>query len=236
MPTYQISLEYITATPSPINTATISPKTPFSISSNTSPYSVINISKDIMNLLLEINLFHNNQAETDFRHPLTRLDALAIIIQLLGKDETVNSYIGENPFKDIAKSEEHIVAYAVSQGIAYGVTDSIFEPNRIITYQEFTAFLLRALGYNEKSKDFTYPTVFNKALSIGLYAPNEYVFFKDNSNYVFYGAIISISDALLTNVKGEDKNLLYVMVDKNLISKVPADNYIDEVKRIYLKR
>jgi hypothetical protein len=80
---------------------------------------------------------------------LNRIDALVLIIRLLGREEAALSFDGINPFTDTPDWASKYLAYAYDQGITLGVSATQFAPDLNVTLQEFTTFILRVLGYHE---------------------------------------------------------------------------------------
>ena len=82
----------------------------------------------------------------------TRLEALALIIRLMGLEKDAFAFTGANRFTDVPGWGERYAAYGYHIGITVGVNDerTLFAPNRQVTAHEFTTFLLRVLGYSEQ--------------------------------------------------------------------------------------
>lgn len=108
----------------------------------------------------------NNGYELD-RVP-TRQEVLVMLIRLLGKESEVKNGIWSHPFKDVDDWASSYVGYAYQKEIAKGVSATSFEGTGYATAQQYTVFLLRALGYTEASNDFTWDSPFKKSDSIGL--------------------------------------------------------------------
>ena len=162
--------------------------------------------------------------------PLTRIQALILTIRLLGLEEEALAFEGVNPFGDVPKYAEPYTAFAYANGITNGVRPNRFEPDRPITAQEFTAFLLRVLGYSDKAgMDFEYRDTLKKAVEVSLYnvetlgGLSEGVFLRDY-------AVTAMVHALLTNVKDdEDVMLIDTLVDSGAITREQADAFIAAV-------
>jgi hypothetical protein len=99
------------------------------------------------------------------------LEGLLQILRLLGAEEKARSFQGGRIFGDVPEWGERLTAYAFYKGLAYGIDEKhgVFAPERSLTYQDFTAMLLRVLGYRETRGDFEYSGAIEKAKDIRLY-------------------------------------------------------------------
>jgi hypothetical protein len=154
---------------------------------------------------------------------LTRLEALAIVIRLMGNEKAAFEYTGQNPFTDVPSWGDRYVAYAYSAGITSGVSATTFDSTRNVTHGEFTAFLLRTLKYSEKNGDFQYANALQKAVSVGLYTASEISAAK--SVYLRGDSVIAMSKALFTKPKASAKILLDTLADSNAITKENAATF-----------
>jgi len=155
---------------------------------------------------------------------LTRLEALTLVIRLMGLEKEAMDYTGANPFTDITAWGDRYAAYAYHLGIAFGINKehTLFAPDREVTFQEFTAFLLRVLDYSEANGDFEYITAIQKAASAGLFKLND-VTKLSADNFLRSYAVLEMANALVTEVKGSDTILLYKLRDKGVIAEDDAD-------------
>jgi hypothetical protein len=169
--------------------------------------------------------------------PLTRIEALAIVVRLMGLEEKANAYTGLNPFTDTPAWGDRIAAYAYQQGITVGINNAhtLFAPDRNVTYQEFTAFLLRVLGYFEKSGDFAYEQALDKAIDVTLFALRERQLISSASEYLRADAVIGMVDALLTKTKASDKRLIDKLISDGVIRQEAANSFISSVTAVYTR-
>jgi hypothetical protein len=162
---------------------------------------------------------------------LTRLEALALVIRLMGLENESKAYTGTNTFTDVPSWGDRYAAYGYNAGITAGINSehTLFAPDRQVTFQEFTAFLLRALGYTEASGDFKYEKSIQKASDVGLFSPYELSRISTD-NFLRGNAVLEMADALETKSKGGDALLLYKLADKNVFSKADADWFAANIK------
>jgi len=160
---------------------------------------------------------------------LTRIQGLIMIIRLMGVEEEAMAFDGDNPFTDVPGWAVPYVAYGYAEGITNGISNDLFGPDMHMTCQQFTAFQLRVLGYNEKNGDFEYPGTLLKAVEVNLYTEDVLAELNDGA-FLRGDAFIAMVNALMTNMKGsEDKTLLDSLVEGGIITKDEADEFVKAV-------
>lgn len=76
----------------------------------------------------------------------TRAEALVSLIQAIGREDEALATTAENPFADVPEWADRYAAYAYENGIIAGVGGNLFDSDREITAEEYTAMLERAKG------------------------------------------------------------------------------------------
>jgi len=161
--------------------------------------------------------------------PLNRMEALTLVVRLMGLEERALAYTGPNPFGDTPDWGSRIAAFAYNEGITAGTGNGLFEPERIVTYQEFTAFLLRVLGYSEADGDFLFEQALSKAVNVGLYSESQRNIQEGPGQYLRSDAVLNMVNALLTNTRDANTNLLDTLVSNNVIERQLAIRFIADV-------
>lgn len=84
----------------------------------------------------------------------TRIQALIMLIRLLGEEEAALACTAPSPFSDISSGYwgYRYLAYAYEKGYTNGVEDNKFAPDRPANAGMYTEFVLRALGYSDTSQ------------------------------------------------------------------------------------
>jgi hypothetical protein len=167
--------------------------------------------------------------------PLTRLEAITLVIRLLGLEQSALAYTGVNPFIDVPVWGDRIVAYAYAQGITVGISNTEFDPASFVTQQQFMAFLLRVLGYYEKYGDFEYANAVNKAIDVKLLTPGEAKLFAAKQSYLRAYAIINMCDELQTALKGSTILLIDNLVAQGVLTRAAANSFLSAISRIYYR-
>jgi len=162
---------------------------------------------------------------------LTRLEALVLVIRLMGLDEVSKAYSGTNIFTDIPAWGDRYAAYAYNTGITSGVDskNNLFAPDKPVALQEFTALLLRVLEYKETNGDFNFEQAIQKGIDAGLF--NLFGITAFSSDEFLRGhAVLEIANALKTKPKGKETLLIYRLTDYGLFSRSDAGWFVDNIK------
>ena len=81
----------------------------------------------------------------------TRIQALIMFLRVLGEEDAALAYTGPAlPFTDIqpGSNSAKYVGYAYAKGYTNGYTATLWRPNQTVSLNQYTEFLLRALGYS----------------------------------------------------------------------------------------
>ena len=104
-------------------------------------------------------------SETDFaldRAP-TRVEALVMLIRLLGDDQKAKNSGATHPFTDVPQWADAYVGYAYQNGLTNGVSQTTFGTGTA-SAQMYLTFVLRALGYSDTNgEDFSWSNPYSLA-------------------------------------------------------------------------
>lgn len=124
--------------------------------------------------LKELGLFEgvgtNADGSTNFdlRRAPSRLEALVMLLRLLGKGTEAKAYTGACPFTDVPNWGKPYVAYAYDNGLTKGSSKTQFGMGDASCAMYLT-FVLRSLGYSDSSgADFTWDAPFTLAENVGI--------------------------------------------------------------------
>jgi hypothetical protein len=196
------------------------------------------ISKELYKLGLLLGTGVNNVGEPEFEldRPLTRVEALSLILRLLGVEGEAAKYSGENPFRDVPEWAQKYAAYAFNSGLVFGVDEqnTSMDAKRDITYQEFTAMLLRVLGYTEAKGSFAFDKALDKSVEASLFTFNENQVFSEQKAFSRNEAAVALADALTAYHPETEQLFIYTLVDKGILSLQQANAFISSLSEIYL--
>lgn len=164
-----------------------------------------------------LGLFNGTENGYELEKPLTRLEALIMLIRLSGK-ETDALYPDEeltHPFTDSPAWAEGslYMAYGYQNGLTNGVSATEFAPDARASLQMYVTYVLRALGY----KDSEAGTVWDSWIFLGEYAgilPD----FVDRNNFLRGDAVVISRAALNAKLCDSDVTLKEKLVENYAIS------------------
>lgn len=104
----------------------------------------------------------------------TRIQALIMLIRLLGEEDAAMERVGVSPFADIPAGYwgAPYVAYAVEKGYTNGVGGNRFAPDLPASSSMYVEFILRALGYSSTAQTDV-STAVRRALDAGVITDGE---------------------------------------------------------------
>lgn len=141
--------------------------------------------------LSAIGMFRGTDKGFELDRAPTRSEAAIMLVRLYGAEEeaTADYASGEitHPFTDVGSFASPYVAWLYSNGITKGTSDTTFSASKACTAQNYLAFLLRALGY-EDGTDFQYASIDTFAEEKGLFDTSMFsdTFLRDDLAAVTY--------------------------------------------------
>ena len=185
------------------------------------------------NTLYSLGLFKgvgtlaNGSPNFDLDRVPNRMEAVTLLVRLLGKEALAQSSSWRTPFTDVADWAKPYVGYAYVTGATNGISDTAFGSTNPVTATQYLTFVLRALGY-ESGKDFQWDAAWVLSDKIGLThgqysAANNSCFTRGDA------AIVSLA-ALKCKLKSSSQTLA-----DSLGIVVPLNSY-DLTQESYLTR
>lgn len=110
----------------------------------------------------------------DLEREPTRIQALVMLIRLLGEEDAALACTSPSPFRDISDGNwaRPYVAYAFERGYTNGVEEGRFAPDRTASMSMYVEFVLRALGYSSTGQT-DISSAAARALSAGILTAGE---------------------------------------------------------------
>lgn len=174
--------------------------------------------------LNDMGLFQGGANGYDLDRAPTRLEASVMLVRLLGAEEEAKAnQTYTAPFNDVADWAKPYVQYLYDNGLGNGVGNGKFGSDSLCTAQQYTTFLLRALGYSDAAGgDFTYATATDFAQKLGLVD----VLNCDEDNFLRDNLAAMSFTALATKPKSGEADLLTKLVQDGAIAKDDAEMYL----------
>lgn len=121
--------------------------------------------------LSAIGMFRGTAGGFDLDSAPTRGQAAIMLVRLFGAEtQAQNTYRSGRitcPFTDVSETVAPYAAWLAEEGLAAGITETTFGASEPCTAKAYTIFLLRALGYKDRT-DFTTINAESFAQSLGL--------------------------------------------------------------------
>lgn len=173
--------------------------------------------------LKQLGLFKGvSSTNLDLGRAPTRVEALVMLIRVLGEENNALSGTWRHPFTDVPDWADDYVGYAYVNGLTNGVAPTLFgdEDASAATY---LTFMLRALGYSDKNgADFTWDNPYDLARTTGI-LPDM----VDTENF-WRADVATISYAALNaTLKGSTITLAEKLIDSGALDLDYYDYYYD---------
>lgn len=168
--------------------------------------------------LEDMGLFQGSDTGYELDRVLTRGEAAAMLVRMLGAEDEALAENYEHPFTDLVGWESPYVGYMYAKGLTGGATADTYNPRGECSLQMYAAFILRALGYGD---DFAYADAVNFAAKLGVV---DFInagisgFRRDNAVAISY-------TALATHPKDSEVNLLTQLVEAGAVDAAAAAPY-----------
>jgi hypothetical protein len=158
----------------------------------------------------------------DLNREPTRIEALVMLIRVLGKESEAINGNWNHPFSDVPSWADKYVGYAYENKLTNGVSQTEFG-NSNANSAMYLTFVLRALGYSDTNGlDFTWDDPFAFSKDIGIL--NDCV----NTDTFWRSDVVSISYAALpTLIKGTNESLAQKLIKANVFTQETFNSYYD---------
>ena len=178
--------------------------------------------------LKSLNLF-KGVSETNFdlgRAP-SRIEALVIMLRLLGKEAEILDGSYKHPFNDVPSWANNYVGYAYENGLTKGISATKFGTDNASAAQ-FMTFVLRAMDYSDSNGDFTWDNPFKLAKEIGVL--DDSIVIDNGFLRADCGSICF--NALSAKLKGGTKTLGDKLISEKVFTKDQYDKVINADNQI----
>lgn len=167
------------------------------------------------NKLNEAKLFLGTDLGYELDRAPSRVEALTLLIRLLGLEEEVKDLEGNHNFNDVPNWANNYIEYATTHNLTNGISETEFGSNQLATEDQFLTFVLRALGYDDSKGDFYWKESKNMSIEIGLL--KEDYLSRDRSVFLRDDAVGISYNALFTSKKNSEEMLLDDLIEKGAV-------------------
>ncbi len=149
----------------------------------------------------------------------TRAEALVMLIRTLGKDSAARAGNYNHPFTDVPSWADIYVGYAYENGLANGVSATLFGAGNTAEGYTYLTFMLRALGYSDTGgADFTWDNPFELAREIGILPAGV-----DTMSFLRADVATVSLAALSATLKTSDVTLIGTLVSAGAVDAAAAE-------------
>ncbi|MDO5441942.1 MAG: S41 family peptidase [Bacillota bacterium] len=178
--------------------------------------------------LKALNLFKGVSATNfDLGRAPSRIEALVIMLRLLGKESEILAGNYTHPFTDVDEWANKYVGYAYENGLTKGVSVTKFGSGNASASQ-FMTFVLRAMGYSDAEGDFAWDNPFTLATQIGIMEDN----IKIDSGFWRADCGSICFNALGAKLKSGNKTLADKLIDEKVFTKAAYDTAVKKISEL----
>lgn len=144
--------------------------------------------------LKALGLFYGvSETNFDLERAPTRVEAVVMLIRVLGKEAEALDGTWRHPFTDVPAWATNYIGYAYSKGLANGVDYTRFGANEKATSAMYITYVLRALGYSDAGgADFKWDNPYALAQTTGILSSTV------NIKNFWRADVVQVSHAALT--------------------------------------
>ena len=149
----------------------------------------------------------------DLNRPATRVEALVMLIRLLGEESEANAGSWKHPFTDVPSWADKDVGYAYEKGLTKGSSGTTFGTGNA-SAQMYLTFVLRALGYSDAAGgDFTWDKTEELEKQVAILTDEVML-----DDFLRADAVLVSEAALCAQVKGSTVLLLDKLIDAGVFT------------------
>lgn len=183
---------------------------PFTASAAKDTQLAQTLAEDLKQLTLFMGV---SDTDFDLERAPTRVEALVMLIRVLGAEKQALDGTWTHPFTDVPAWADKYVGYGYANGLANGVSATSFGTGRANAAMYLT-FVLRSLGYSEKNDNFSWDKPFDIARTVGI-LPTQ----VDTANFLRADVVLVSYAALNVKLKGLNKTLAEKLIDAGVFTK-----------------
>lgn len=188
-------------------------------------FAADNISKteEIAQNLKSLGIFRGvSDTEFDLGRAPTRVEALIMLVRLLGKEAEAQQGNYKHPFTDVPQWADAYVGYAYEKGLTNGISETEFG-TADANVRMYLSFVLRALGYSEKENDFSYDDPFTLSYHAGILPAGV-----DRENFLRADCVMISYAALTAYMRNSVSTLAAKLIKEGVFTEADFLRYYDK--------
>lgn len=172
--------------------------------------------------LYNLGLFKGTGNGYELEKTLTREESATILVRLLGEEANLNASNYTAVFNDVASERWSFpyVMYCYENEITKGTSENTFSPASAVTAQQFTALVLRLMGYTDIEpenalEESVYKGIINTDIARRLKTAS--IFTRDDMVYIVYRSLMCKTS--------EGTILADILAEKGIITRTEAAQF-----------
>ena len=165
-----------------------------------------------LGLFLGVGQNEDGSTDFDLDRPLSREEAVTMLVRALGKGPEAEGMGKTHPFADVPAWADGYVSYAYENGLTKGTSDTAFGVGDTATGAMYMTFMLRALGYVD-GEDFTWEDPWPMAEACGILPGTV-----DREAFLRADAVDVTAAALSAGRKGTDTTLAQQLIAEGAVT------------------
>lgn len=187
--------------------------------------------------LQELDILKGSDKGLELDSNLTRIQGMVIYFRMLFPDIErfeIEDY-NTTPFADIPNWAIKEINFLYEIGLVKGVSESKLGSDDLMTIEQFTTLVLRALNYDDTKGEFTWDKSLDKAIEIGLLLDNEINSLNDNNPFTRGKMSLITYKALSSKINEQNITLLQLRESNKIEGNQEEVNTIVDVDEINLE-
>lgn len=172
--------------------------------------------------LNSLGLFKGTGNGYELEKTLTREESATILVRLLGEEANLSASNYTAVFNDVASERWSFpyVMYCYENEITKGTSENTFSPSSAVTAQQFTALVLRLMGYTDIEpenalEESVYKGIINTDIARRLKTAS--IFTRDDMVYIVYRSLMCKTS--------EGTILADILAEKGIITRTEAAQF-----------
>ena len=178
-------------------------------------------SADTLNAL---GLFLGTPTGYHLDRDMTRAEAGAMVVRLLGKEAEAKELHYPHPFLDVPPWADDYIGYLFHFDVTKGTSAARFGANDKITPAQYAAFMLRALSYDDGEGDFQWQKSLEKMRDLGILASAEATAFGSTATLPRGVAVALSIAAVMAHSKDSYYSLLHRLYSDRALTREQLSN------------
>lgn len=178
---------------------------------------ILSSAKTPADALYQLGLFKGSENGYALEQPVTRAEAITMVLRMIGEEEWVKLSSGFLTFDDVDSSHwaYNNIGYAAYKKYINGTSETTFEPERDVTGKEFVKMLLNAMGY----QGITIHNPYEEGKAYGLLKEDRTGIAVSSDSRLLRSDVVNICYNALNAKIADGMILKDLLVNKGIISK-----------------